>query len=208
MELRLVTPATADIVTLAEAKAHLRVLSDDEDSYIEALCAAVRDHLTGEGSWLGISVVPETWELTTKRFPWGSDATLWPATWAMVNGRPRDALPLPRPPLSDVTGVFYTPSGGSETEITDYRLIGGPALSGAYLLPAKGTTWPVTDGEPGSVRVRYTSGFASPPKPIKHAALLMIAHLYENREAVGEAKMSEMPMAVGALLAPYRSYYC
>ncbi len=43
------------------------------------------------------------------------------------------------------------------------------------------------------------------PTPIRQAMLLMVGHLYENREAstVGPA-ITELPMGVEALLAPYR----
>lgn len=206
MELRLVTPATAEIVTLAEAKAHLRVFHDDDDDYITALCEAVRDHLTGEAGWLGVSVLPATWELTLSRFPCYD--VEWPPAWMpLQTARPRSALPLPRPPLTAVSGLYYTPSNGVETEITDFRTFGATTQGGAYLLPAKGANWPTTDGEPGSVRVRYTAGYAELPKAIKHAGLLMLAHWYENREAATEAKMNELPMAVQALLAPYRHFF-
>lgn len=208
MELRLVTPATADLVTTAEAKAHMRVMHTDEDGYIESLCLAVREHLTGEGAWLGVSVLPQTWEMTLERFPWGDDMAAWPASWSSRwSGRPPNALPLPKPPLTSVTGLWYTPSDGSETEITDFRTIGATTQGGAYLLPAKGANWPSTDNEPGSVRVRYVAGYADLPKPIKQAALLLVGHWYENREAATEAKMNDLPMAVGSLLAPYRNYF-
>jgi uncharacterized phiE125 gp8 family phage protein len=206
MELRLVTPATADLVTLAEAKAHLRILHDDDDDYISALCETVRDHLTGENGWLGVSVLPQTWELTFSRFPCYD--VEWPPAWQpMQTARPRSAVPLPRPPLVSVIGVFYTPSSGVEEEITDFRTYGTAIQAGAYLMPARNKNWPTTDDEPGSVRIRYTAGYATLPKAIKHAALLLIGHWYENREAATEAKMNDLPMAVSALLAPYRNFF-
>ncbi|MDX0555546.1 phage gp6-like head-tail connector protein [Sinorhizobium medicae] len=188
MSLRLVTPATAEIVTLAEAKAHLRVDFTDDDAYITALAEAAQDWLSGENNWLGRSVVEQTWELKLERFPSGK-------------------VDLPKPPLIEVTGVFYTPSdGGAEVEIADFREIDVGVSEGGYILPAKNTDWPVTDGEPGSVRITFESGYSDVPKSIKHAALLMIGHWYENREAASQAKISDLPMAVDALLYPYRNW--
>lgn len=188
MGLRLVTAATADIVTLAEAKAHLRVSFDDDDDYITGLRAAARDWLSGEDSWLGCSVVEAGWELTMSSFPAGE-------------------IRLPKAPLKTVDGVFYTPSdGGAEVELTGFRTLDAGIKAGGYILPAKNTDWPETDNEPGSVRIAFTSGFATLPASIKHAAQLMIGHWYENREAATEANMEDMPLAVDALLYPYRNW--
>jgi len=55
--------------------------------------------------------------------------------------------------------------------------------------------------------VTFVSGYgaaAAVPKAIKQALLLLIGHLYENREAVTTANLNELPMAVNALLYPYR----
>ncbi|KQP36691.1 head-tail connector protein [Methylobacterium sp. Leaf100] len=62
---------------------------------------------------------------------------------------------------------------------------------------------PSADG----VTVRYRAGYvdSAVPAPIRHAILLMVGHLYENRMAVTAAtSMGAMPMGVDALLSPYR----
>lgn len=188
MSLRLVTPAAAQVVSLAEAKAHLRVFHDDDDAYIAALIDSANDWLAGESSWLGRAVAPSTWEYTTCEFPPG-------------------CFYLPKPPLISVTSVYYTPSGGgAEVEILGFRAIDVGASGGGYLLPAKNTTWPATDGEPESVRVRFVAGYNAVPPSIKHAALLMIGHWFEHRESATELGVSELPMAVDALLYPYRNW--
>jgi uncharacterized phiE125 gp8 family phage protein len=187
MSLRLVTPAAATIVSLTEAKAHLRIFHDDDDAYVGGLIAAAQDWLAGEKSWLGRSVIEQKWELTLSSFPIG-------------------ALKLPKPPLMSVETVFYTASDNSETEIIGFRKMDIGVSDGGYLLPALGTAWPQTNGEPGSVRVNYTAGFENTPASIKHAALLMIGHWFEHREAASETKISDLPMAVDALLYPYRDW--
>ncbi|MGZ2429590.1 head-tail connector protein [Rhizobium redzepovicii] len=185
MGLRLKT-AVAPIVSTADAKAHLRVMHDDDDAYIDGLIAAAGDWLFGENSWIGRSAPDSEWELTLCAFPSGK-------------------LDIPRPPLVSVDGVFYTPSdGGAEQEITGFRTIGEGA--NGYILPAKNEDWPSTDGEPESVRIEFTAGYSALPASIKHAALLLIGHWYENREAATEAKLSDMPLAVDALLMPYRNW--
>lgn len=188
MSLRLVTPATAKIVSLEESKAHLRVFHDDDNDYIEGLNDAAQDWLSGENNWLGRSVVEQGWELTLSRFE-------------------ARRICLSKPPLVEVKNVFYTPSdGGAEVEITDFRTFDVGVANGGYILPAKNTDWPQTDGEPSSVRIVFTAGYEEAPSSVKRAALLMVGHWYENREAVTDAKIDDLPLAVDALLMPYRNW--
>ncbi|MDX1101772.1 phage gp6-like head-tail connector protein [Sinorhizobium medicae] len=42
------------------------------------------------------------------------------------------------------------------------------------------------------------------PASIKHAALLLIGHFYNNREAVSAERLANVPLAVDMLLAPHR----
>lgn len=48
---------------------------------------------------------------------------------------------------------------------------------------------------------------ASDPLPpaLKQATLMLVAHFFENKEAVSEASMQVMPLGVDRLIAPYRS---
>jgi uncharacterized phage protein (predicted DNA packaging) len=44
------------------------------------------------------------------------------------------------------------------------------------------------------------------PAPVKHAAKLILAHYYENREPVAFASSSKVAMMVDSLLFPYVRY--
>ncbi len=85
----------------------------------------------------------------------------------------------------------------------------------AYTIPATlgvayGQTWPTARTSANSVRIRYVTGFNLPdesplpyplPKSAKAAMLLMLGHLFENREGVTVGGVvSTMPMGVHALL--------
>lgn len=181
------TPASATIVSTAEAKAHLRVFHEDDDAYIDGLVAAAQDWISGEKNWLGRAVVEQGWELTLCAFPVGR-------------------VDLPKPPLKSVDGVFYTPANGVEVSLVGFRVLDVGVADGGYILPAISAAWPTTNGQPGSVRIAFKAGFATVPPSVKHAALLMIGHWYENREAASEVKITDLPMAVDALLYPYRSW--
>lgn len=44
------------------------------------------------------------------------------------------------------------------------------------------------------------------PNPLRHAMLLLIGNLYQNREGVAFANASEIPFSYKYLLFPYKSY--
>lgn len=44
------------------------------------------------------------------------------------------------------------------------------------------------------------------PPSVRHAILLLVGHLYANRESVSFATATEIPLAYQYLLQPYKSY--
>lgn len=57
----LITPPADAVVSLDEAKAHLRVLHDDEDRYIADLIKTATAYLDGLDGVLGRALAPQTW---------------------------------------------------------------------------------------------------------------------------------------------------
>lgn len=170
--LHLITPPTEDVVTLVEAKAHLRQTGNDYDDLIRALIAsAVAQIDPAGGGWLGRALRPQTWELRGDGFPCGR-------------------IELPYPPMISVDSVKYYDGDGTDTTMvadTDYRVLGG-GIAKSYVAPVYNGAWPSSvrcDAE--SVRVRFTSGYArtspdSMPAPIKQAVLLAIRDLWSLGE--------------------------
>lgn len=60
--MKLITPPTGPVVSLADLKAHLRVDGADEDTLIASLEAAAVAYLDGWGGVLGRAILPQTWE--------------------------------------------------------------------------------------------------------------------------------------------------
>jgi uncharacterized phiE125 gp8 family phage protein len=188
-----VEPA-AEPLTLVEAKLHLKVDVTADDDLIEGLIVAARQWSENfcRRSW-----VRRTLELRMDCFP--------------------SVILLPRGPVSSVTSVKYTDSGGSEATMAaaDYQvdLYGTPPR----IVPQLGVTWPMTkNGALNGVLIEYVAGYApgeaSPtdhaenvPQAVKAAMKLMLSHWYENRQAVVVANVqaAELPMAVKSLLAAY-----
>jgi uncharacterized phiE125 gp8 family phage protein len=59
----------------------------------------------------------------------------------------------------------------------------------------------------GQVIIATTAGHSTVPGPVLQAMRMLAAHFYDNRQAVITGTIAtEMPLAVHALLAPYRVY--
>lgn len=82
--------------------------------------------------------------------------------------------------------------------------VNGDAVAGGSVTADGRLTLP-NGGSRGPVVVRYAAGYEVTPAPIKQAILLLIGQWYMHREniAVGQT-VAELPMAVEALLSPYR----
>lgn len=193
----LVTPAEMLPVSLAEARAHLRLDAVDDDAVVTALIAAATAHLDGWTGVLGRCLVEQVWRQDFDAFA--------------------RCLPLPLGPVIEASTVTWRNSAGqiATVAISNYSLrtdAGGRSVvrfKDSYALP--------TDlHEVAAISVTYRAGYettpgdgesdpvSSVPAPIKAAILLLVGNWFENRESVTAGSMSELPMAVNALLYPYR----
>jgi len=181
-----VTAPAATIISLADAKEHLRVDHSDDDDYITALVAAADAHLDGPFGAVGIALNVQTWKLTR------------PSTTGRYGVR------LPVLPLVAVTAIAYLDTDEAEqsADLADFQWFAGDTFG--YVEPVKGAAWPAMSAERDALRITFTAG-AGVPEPIKHAAKLLVGHWYENREAVNVGNIiTDFPMAVEALIAGYR----
>lgn len=193
MSMVVATAPTVEPVTLAEARAHLRVDMVDDDVLIEGLVKAVREYL--EVHVLRRALLTQTWDMYL-------DA--WPES---------DRVAIPLPPLQSVTYVKYTDDTGAISTFASSSYLVDTVSEPGRLVLKSGYTWPGTTLQVvNGVNVRFVCGWsaaASVPKPIKQAILLMVGDLYENREntLIGQGlTIKELPFAVQALLMPYRVY--
>jgi uncharacterized phiE125 gp8 family phage protein len=180
----LVTAPAVMPVTLSEAKAHLRVDHDDEDTLITALIAAATGHLDGWTGVLGRCIVSQTWRQDMDGF---GDGDI-------------------RLPFADVTAVVvaYTDTANATQTFAgaSYHLT-ADAMSSLIEL-ADGASWPDTAIRPDAVRVTMTVGYSAVPPAIKAAILIHIGQLYENREVSAMSAVAMLPLAHDALVSPYR----
>lgn len=180
-----ITPPATTPVSLAEAKAHLRVMGAEEDSLIEGYIAGATSHLDGYSGVLGRCLVDQVWR---------QDFNDW-----------RD-LRLPFPDVKNVSVVWRDGEGTPTTvAVNDYFTeMNDLGFHVRFVSGWSAPSLPMTGAAP--VSVTFTAGYGAPADVnagLRHAILLMVGHWYENREAVGE-KGQEMPLAFNALIQPHR----
>lgn len=189
-------------VSLDEAKQHLEVDDNDRDEMISLLIRAAVQRLDGADGILGRQLMPATWTMYLPSFPAGS-------------------MRIPLPPLISVDAIEYLDDAGALQVFpsTDYTVTGVGAREGGRVIldQVSGATWPSVQigGDPETVRVTFTAGYAnanSPadhpvPEPIKLAVLMMVGDWFDfrNSSVIGTSAQ-EMPLGVSALIAPFRLY--
>ncbi len=192
MNILVTAPPSEAVVSLEEAKVQLRVDHDDDNDYIKSLIDVATSKVDGPRGILGRCLVEQTLEMRLDRFPVG-------------------AVALRYPPIIGSVVVKYDDDAGVEQTLSPglYRLVGNG--DAPRLECVNGVSWPSTLSQPEAVRVEYVAGFGSSgddvPSPIRHAVLLILSDLYENREATSDAPRTELPYSVLSLLAGYRLKY-
>ena len=168
MALKRITAPTLLVVSLVEAKAHLRVdVSDDDD----LITACIHSATALAEQYTNRAIAPQTWELTLDAFP--------------------TAFELTRTPVTSITSITYAAEAdGADTTLSSslYTLDAADDFGPAYVVPAFDTTWPTPREQVNAVRLRYVAGWAdaaSVPYGVKAWIKLMVGAMYDNRMAEG-----------------------
>lgn len=141
LDLEWVSGPEADVLSLNEAKAQLRVTSADENATIQAYINSARSYLEGPGGVLGRVLAAQTWRLHLDCF------------------RPR--IQLPFPPLISVDEITYVDPAGAETTLptSKYRVLAGER---AEVEVAYGESFPSVRSQSRAVTITFTCGWAAP----------------------------------------------
>lgn len=179
-----VVEAPEPIVSLDEAKLHLRVDGDGEDALIAGMVAAATAHIDGPDGWLGRAIGVQTLEA---RFD----------VYESVQG-----LSLPYPPVLSLISFSWI-DGDRVEQAGDLAAV---ELVGSRVTPVADQPWSGLRVGDEVLRVRYRAGYETVPAPIHAAVLLMAEDLYRNRGQVATMTASPAPMqpTVLNLLSPFR----
>lgn len=194
--LKVISAPSVDPVTLAEAKLHCKVDISTDDDLITGLITAARDYV-------------ERWTRRT---------LVYTGYLLALDGFPDGPIELPRAPVVSAAAAtvfayasprvqYYDPDGDliTLTVDDDYEL-SLDANPPALVLPPL-VAWPsVQEARSNNVLVNFVSGYGAAstavPALLRHAVLLLVAHWYANREAVGSVG-GEVPLAVDSILRIY-----
>lgn len=202
------TDPAIEPLTLAQAKAHLRLDGDDEDDFVQTLIDVATQIFDGTGrardGILGCAMITQTWLLETRQwvvpfrryFPrLASDYRIW----------------IEHGPVQSVDGIqVYTNDVLVDWPAQNWRV--GHEDTRAFVTLAPGGSWPTYDFREDAFQLTFTTGYGDNatdvPAPLRVAMLLMIGHLYENRQSVivsaSRAMALEVPRTVDTLIAPYK----
>jgi uncharacterized phiE125 gp8 family phage protein len=183
--IKVYTAATTYPVTLAEAKLHLRVDGTDEDTLINALIAAATQQ--------------------AENYTW---RTLMTTVYEYIADSFSKQIELDTFPIATIDSIkYYDLNNVQQTLIVsayESNLNECPVL----IRPKENYYWPDTKIRFDAVTVRFTAGYASAaavPAAIKQAILMIVGHLYANREdVVTGTQVNTMPQSSQYLLNTYR----
>ena len=181
-------PPALEPVSLAEAKAHLRLDGADEDALVERLIAAARrhvEHLTG------LALISQGWSAFLDRWP--RDGT----------------VRLPVAPVRAVADVLVHPEDGPPAALDPAHYVVDAASRPARVMLRGSRHGPVPGRRVNGIEVVFIAGFGDAPQDVPaelvQAVLLIAAHWFENRAAVADpAEAAELPLAAASLIAAHR----
>ena len=193
--LKVQTQPVVEPVSVADAKAHCRIDTNTDDTYVASLISAAREYVE---SYMDESLVDQQLVMRLDGFP--------------------SAIELPRPPMSQTASrtavtIVYTANdaGSTATLATNQYRVDRDSTPGT-LRPLYGGSWPSHLLDYGSVTVTWWAGRGEDggkvSQRVKAAMLMLVGQWYERRMAADAASMSEMPFGVKALLdsAKWGSY--
>lgn len=183
----LTTPPALEPVTLAEAKAHLRVTHADEDAYISTLIKTAR---LGVESLTGLGLITQGWSMFLDS---------WPES---------GVIKIPHAPVLDVTDIKTYADDNTATTINQAYYSEDRVSRPSRIVLRPAYTWAKPGRVANGIEVLLSVGFgataASVPEPLREAVLQLIAHWYGAR---GDEPGPELPRMVSNLIQPYREVH-
>lgn len=172
MGLTLISAPAETPVSLDTVKQQVRVTGSGRNELLTLYLAAATDEIE---RWTGRALIDQTWDVTWDAFP--ADGG-----W----------LEIPKPPLIELVGLWYTDGDDAEVEVVAGDLIVDASRQPARIYPASGTWATPRDGA-ASVRARFRAGYldtgVSPqasnvPASLQVAVLIRVGDYYRNPESI------------------------
>jgi uncharacterized phiE125 gp8 family phage protein len=188
--LKKITEPTTEPVSVAEAKAHCRIDTSDDDTYFSTLITAAREFCE---SYCDMTFAVAQYRLRLDAFP--------------------IEIELPRPPMASTgtataVSVTYSVTTASTVALTASEFTVDRESIPGEIRPV--AAWPAvisfgpypatSGGYPGAVEVTWWGGNSTASAKLKNAILWLVGLWYERRMAADQASLAEMPFGVKAML--------
>lgn len=182
--LDVVTEPVGQVVAIGDLERYLRWDDASESGVISDLIKTATEYVQEIS---GKQLLTATYDVSWRRFPGCS-------------GR----LVLPRVPVASVTHVKYYDAAGVQQTLSSslYTVNVGNDHAEGHVIPAVNAQWPSTYGHDRDVTVRFVCGFGEAsdiPHTFKLQIKQLVAHWFQNREAVACGAMSQTPLSFAAL---------
>lgn len=204
------TAATVPAMTVAQAKAHLRVDHSDDDDTIQALIAAAQAAIEGpEGR--GLALLTQSWVMSLDSW-YGYRYESWWTQAKVYDQVVRTPVKIPLFPVQSVTSIQYVAPDGSDQTLDPSVYRFDVKRQPARLVPEFGQVWPVHRFVPSPISIEFKAGFGDSadkvPLDLIQALKLLIKHYYDNRDAVLVTSREnrgaiELPWGVESIVARY-----
>jgi uncharacterized phiE125 gp8 family phage protein len=175
------TAATAEPVTLDEAKRALRITSNEQDQELSAFLSSARSVVEARSNR---QLMSASWYLKLDYFP----------RWEIV---------IPLAPVSSVTEITYVDLAGDTQTLASTEYLVDALSEPARITPAYDKFWPNVRSQMNAVSIEFVAGYATAnlvPPEAKQAIIMLAGHWFENREATTDMRLWEVPLAVDALI--------
>ncbi len=191
--LRLVTAPVEEPIQIEQAKDHLRITGDDENSLLTGYIVAAREFAE---DYTNRKLLSQTWELRLEAFPI--------ANYGEIRLPFGKTISVDDISYYDTDGTLQSLAGPSSSPVGTAWLEDLNDDAGGILRHPLASVWPsVHPGVPIPVSISYTCGYGDDandvPENIKTAILYRVADLFELRGS-GDGEMSQV---AERLLRPY-----
>ncbi len=178
--------ASTAILTTAEAKTHLKVDTDADDTYIDNL----------------VSAATESAQIFTNRYFINTTITQHGDTWS-------DISTLFKSKVSSITHIKYFDSDNTEQTLATSVWLSDINHQPARIGLKPNQSFPSLADRINAVNCKYVVGYGSAasdvPEGIREAVLLIVGNLYENRQEVVVGRIAtELPKSAQYLLEQYK----
>jgi uncharacterized phiE125 gp8 family phage protein len=176
----LTTPPATEPVTLAEAKAHLRVMHNDDDAYISTLIKTARQTIEAQ---TGLGLISQGWSVFLDDWP------------------EQGVIELPLAPVLDISDIKIYGEDDTPALIDPAHYYEDKVSRPARIILRGSRNWAAPGRVANGIEILLTIGFTGVPEPLREAVLQLVGHWYETR---GDEAADEKPFRIAQLIQPYR----